>query len=574
MAVTTNTAPHNFQRRIAAALAVWRARRRVSPLWTVAVGIIAAIMLLPVLGVASLALGGSGDLWPHLISTVLPAAIVRTLSLMLGVGLATLVMGAGTAWLVTMFRFPARDAIVWLLLVPLAMPTYIVAYCYGDLFDFTGPLQTAVRFLTGAKHANDYWFPAVKSLPGAVFVLSSVLYPYVYLSARASFLQQSAGPLEVARTLGHTLTGVFWRVALPMARPALVAGVALAMMECLNDVGAVQYLGVPTLTATAYATWLQRSSLAGAAQISLVMLLFVLTLFLAERALRGNRGFHDKAGRARPSPEVALSGWRAAAATFVCVLPFLAGFVLPMLALLRGALASWQDVTNTAFVKAALTSLGVSLLAALVTGVFALLFAYARRVAPNGLTRPAMRLASLGYAIPGTVLALGLIWPLSRFDNWFAGVVKALTGVSPGLILSGSVVIVVLAYVIRFMSVSLGAIESGLTRISPNLDAAARTLGQTAIGSLWRVHLPLLRPPFGAALLLVFVDCMKELPATLLLRPFNFETLATRVYGLAALDQFEEAALASLMIVLVGMVPLVLLNRAMTGPMWPLRQKS
>ncbi len=574
MSLPAITPPAQLTHRIASALATWRAQRRVSPLWTVAVALIAAIMLLPVLGVASLALGGSGDLWPHLFSTVLPAAIVRTLSLMLGVGLATLVMGAGTAWLVTMFRFPGRDAIVWLLLVPLAMPTYIVAYCYGDLFDFTGPLQSALRFLTGYKHANDYWFPAVKSLPGAIFILSSVLYPYVYLSARASFLQQSAGPLEVARTLGHTLTGVFWRVALPMARPALVAGVALAMMECLNDVGAVQYLGVPTLTATAYATWLQRSSLAGAAQISLVMLAFVLTLFLAERALRGNRGFHDKAGRARPSPEVALEGWRGALATVLCVLPFLAGFVLPMFALLRGALASWRDIASVAFVKAAATSLGVSLLAALVAGVLALVFAYARRVAPNGLTRPAMRLASLGYAIPGTVLALGLLWPLSRFDNWFSGLLKTMIGVSPGLLLSGSVFIVVLAYVIRFMSVSLSAIESGLTRISPNLDAAARTLGQTAVGALWSVHLPLLRPPFGAALLLVFVDCMKELPATLLLRPFNFETLATRVYGLAALDQFEEAALASLMIVLVGMAPLLLLNRAIAGPLWPGRRKS
>jgi iron(III) transport system permease protein len=573
MSATRHPILSQLPRRIASGFATWWAQRRVSPLWTVAVAVIAAIMLLPVLGVAALALGGSGDLWPHLFATVLPAAIQRTLTLMLGVGLVTLIAGAGTAWLVTMFRFPARDVIVWLLLVPLAMPTYIVAYCYGDLFDFTGPLQTLVRFLTGAKHAKDYWFPAVKSLPGAVFVFSSVLYPYVYLSARASFLQQSAGPLEVARTLGHTLTGVFWRVALPMARPALVAGVSLVMMECLNDVGAVQYLGVPTLTATAYATWLQRSSLAGAAQISLVMLAFVLSLFLAERALRGDRGFHDKAGGARPSPEVVLSGWRGAAATTLCLLPVVTGFALPMLSLLRGALAGWHDVMNTAFLKAAATSLGVSLLAALVTGIFALLLAYARRVAPNGLTRPATRLASLGYAIPGTVLALGLMWPLSRFDNWFAGLTTATMGLSPGLLLSGTVFIVVLAYVIRFMSVSLGAIESGLTRISPNLDAAARTLGQTAIGALWSVHLPLLRPPFGAALLLVFVDCMKELPATLLLRPFNFETLATRVYGLAALDQFEDAALASLMIVLVGMAPLLLLNRAMTGTLWPPRRK-
>ena len=554
--------------RIARTVATWREQRRVSPLWTLAVAAIAAIMLLPVAGVAALALGSSGELWTHLAATVLPAAVLRTLLLMCGVGLLTLVTGAGTAWLVTMFRFPGRDRIAWLLLIPLAVPTYIVAYCYGDLMDFTGPLQSAIRMLTGAKHAGDYWFPNVKSLPGAIFVLASVLYPYVYLSARASFLQQSAGPLEVARTLGHSLTGVFWRVALPMARPALVAGASLVLMECLNDVGAVQYLGVPTLTVTAYATWLQRSSLAGAAQIAMVMLMFVLALLVLERALRGRRGFHDNAGRVRPAPEVDLTGWQAWTATIVCSLPFVAGFVLPMSALLRGALGSWRDVTDMAFLRAALTSLSVSLVAAMVTGILALALAYARRVAPNGFTRPAGRLAGLGYAIPGTVLALGLLWPLSRFDNWFAGVLKPLFGVSPGLLLSGSSFIVVLAYAIRFMPVSTGAIEAGLTRISPNLDAAARTLGQTAFGALLRVHLPLLRSPFGAALLLVFVDGMKELPATLLLRPFNFDTLATRVYSLAALDQFEDAALAALMIVLVGLVPMLLLNRAMTVPLW------
>ena len=551
-----------------AAFATWRAQRRVSPLWTLAVAAIAAVMLLPVAGVTVLALASSGDLWPHLVATVLPAALLRTLLLMCGVGLATLVIGAGTAWLVTMFRFPGRDRIAWALLIPLAVPTYIVAYCYGDLLDYTGPLQTALRAITGARLAGDYWFPNVKSLPGAIFVFASVLYPYVYLSARASFLQQSAGPLEVARTLGHSLTGVLWRVALPMARPALVAGVSLVLMECLNDVGAVQYLGVQTLTVTAYATWLQRSSLAGAAQIALVMLLFVLAMFILERVLRGRRGFHDAGGRTRPPPDVELTGWRGWTATVLCLLPFIAGFVLPMSSLLSGAFGAWRDVTDLSFLRAALTSLTVSLTAAVVTGVLALALAYARRVAPNGFTGPAGRLSGLGYAIPGTVLALGLLWPLSRFDNWFAAIIKPVFGVSPGLLLSGSSFIIVLAYAIRFMSVSTGAIEAGLTRISPNLDAAARTLGQTAFGALFRVHLPLLRPPFGAALLLVFVDGMKELPATLLLRPFNFETLATRVYSLAALDQFEDAALAALMIVLVGLVPLLLLNRAMTVPMW------
>ena len=521
-------------------------------------------MLLPLAGVAGLALAPTDGLWGHLATTVLPGALQRTAFLMLGAGALTLIIGTLTAWLVTMFRFPGRDAVAWLLLVPLAMPVYIVAYCYGDLFDVTGPIQSAIRTLTGARLAGQYWFPEIKSMPGAVFVMSMVLYPYVYLSARASFLQQSSGALEVARTLGLSMSGVFWRVALPMARPALVAGVSLVLMECLNDVGAVQYLGVPTLTVAAYATWLQRGSLAGAAQIALVMLGFVLALILLERMLRGSRAFHDKTGSQRPPPELQLEGWRGTAALAACLLPPLLGFFLPVLALLRGALARIGDGADTAFIRAAATSLIVSLLAALLAGLVALLIAYARRVAPNGLTRPAIRLAGLGYAVPGTVLALGLLGTLTAFDNWAAGLLKASLGINPGLLISGTAAIVVLALVIRFMAVSLGAVEAGLTRISPNLDAAARTLGQTALGALWRVHLPLLRSPFGAALLLVFVDCLKELPATLLLRPFNFETLATRVYALAALDQFEDAALASLLIVLAGLVPLILLNRTLS----------
>lgn len=555
-------------RRGTSALAAWHRQRRVSPLWTVGVAVLLAIVLLPVGGVLGLALGPAGGIWAHLLSTVLPGAVLRTLLLMLGVGILTLSAGTGAAWLVTVFRFPLRDLVSWLLIVPLAIPTYIVAYCYVDLLDFTGPVQTGLRALLGVRHAGDYWFPSVKSLPGAIFVMSSVLYPYVYLSARASFVQQSAGPLEVARTLGHSFNGAFWKVALPLARPALVTGVSLALMECLNDVGAVEYLGVPTLTVTAYATWLQRSSLAGAAQIAAVMLVLVLAMLLIERASRGGRGFHDAGGRTRPPPELELTGWHGWVVLVACLVPVTAGFILPMTALLGSTRSAWHEALDPAFWHAAATSLGTAGVAAAATVLAGVLLAYARRVAPNGFTRPAVRLAGLGYAMPGTVLALGLISPLAGFDNWLNRVLQGLGAQPIGLLLSGSAFAVVLAYAIRFLAVSLGAIESGLARISPNLDAAARTLGQTAFGALRRVHLPLLRAPVGAAALLVFVDGMKELPATLLLRPFNFETLSTRVYGLAALDQFEDAALGALMIVLVGLIPLIWLDRVVTAGSW------
>lgn len=518
-------------------------------------------MLLPVVSVALLALAPGDAMWRHLISTVLPRAFSQTVLLMLGVGAVTAAMGTITAWLVTTCRFPGRDLLGWLLLIPLAMPTYIIAYCYADLLDTAGPVQQALRAVMGYHTVHDYWFPDVRSLGGLIVVLSGVLYPYVYLSARASFLQQSVGTIEVARTLGRSPVDVFFSVALPMARPALAAGVSLALMECLNDIGAAQHLGVQTLTVTAYATWLQRSSLAGAAQIASITVLMVLGLLALEHAMRGQAGYHDPGGRFRPMSGWELQGWRRYAAPFVCLAPFVIGFALPVAVLIGNTVRFGSELLEPGFWRAAAASLSLAAVAALVSAVLALVLAYARRVAPNGFTRPGVRLAGLGYVLPGTVLAIGLLIPLARFDNGLDAFLRGTFGVSTGLMLSGSAFALVLAYAIRFMAVSHGAIGAGLSRISPSLDAAARTLGESAMTTLRRVHFPLLKPTLGAALLLVFVDCMKELPATLLLRPFNFETLATRVYGFAALERFEEAALGALMIVLVGLVPVVLLNR-------------
>lgn len=543
----------------------WRGRRRISPGWTVAVAAILVVMTLPVLTIAALALRPDVGMWSHLIATVLPGALANTAILFAGVGVLTLVVGTAAAWLVTMYRFPGRAVADRLLVLPLAMPTYIVAYCYAELLDYAGPVQTALRGLIGARGPGDYWFPDIRSLGGAICVFAAVLYPYVYLTARASFVQQSVCALEVARTLGRTPLGTLWSVALPLARPALAAGVALALMESLNDLGAVQHLGVETLSASIYTTWLQRSSLAGAAQIAVVMLILVALLFAVERLARGQASSHHTTGRYRSIPFQDIEGWRGYAAAALCLVPFVLGFLVPAGVLLGHAVRHSGAAIAGGFWMAVANSLLLAAVVSIVAVVLAVVLAYATRTAANGFTRPAVRLAGLGYAVPGTVLAVGLLVPLAALDNRVDALARSVLGVSTGLLLSGTMFALVMAMTIRFLAVALGSVESGLERISPNLDAAARALGETALSSLFRVHLPMMLPALGAAALLVFVDAMKELPATLLLRPFNFETLATHVYGFAALEQIEQAALGALTIVLAGLAPVLLLHKAVAG---------
>jgi iron(III) transport system permease protein len=535
----------------------------------VAVAGIVALMVLPLLTIMWLAVapqvGAGASPWPHLMRTVLPSALVKTALLLTGVGGLTLLVGTACAWVVTMYRFPGRNLVDRLLVIPLAMPTYIIAYCYVELLDYTGPVQSGLRTLFGWRTARDYWFPEIRSLGGAVFVLAAVLYPYIYLSARASFVQQSVCALEVARTLGQTAIGAFWTVALPLARPAIVAGVALVLMECLNDLGAVQHLGVETLTVSIYTTWLQRGSLTGAAQIAVLLLCVVAALFWLEHASRGRAGFQHTTGRYRSIPFSKLEGWWSMAAVAGCALPFVFGFLLPCAMLLRDAVRYAPEAVASGLWSAARNSVLLALLAAVTAVALATTLAYAGRIAANGFTRPAVRLAGLGYAIPGTVLAIGVILPLAGIDNRIDVIARAVFGISTGLLLSGSAIALVFAYTVRFLSMALGTVTAGLERISPNLDAAARTLGVGAFRALLRVHLPMLLPSLGTAGLLVFVETMKELPATILMRPFNFETLATLVYNQAALEQFERAALAALMIVAVGLIPVLALHRAVAG---------
>ena len=533
--------------------------------WSAAAFLISLIALAPILAIAVIALRPSGDTWSHLIANVLPGSLRRTLGLMAGVGLLSLLIGTGTAWLVTMYRFPGRRIFQWLLLLPLAIPTYIIAYSYLELLDYSGVVQSVLRQLFGWRDARSYWFPDIRSLGGAIFVMSAVLYPYVYITARASFIAQSVRVLEVSRTLGRSASQTFWQVALPLARPALAAGVALALMETLNDIGAVEFFGVRTLTVAVYDTWLDRNSLAGAAQLACVMLLFVAALLLSERALRAKRRFHHTTGKYRDLPEDTLPGWRGRLAAMACALPVLIGYVLPASVLVHDALAHVAAGLAPEFWQAALNSLLLAGAAAVLAVGFAVVLAYARRQTRSKLIQAASTLPAISYAVPGTVLAIGLLIPLASLDNGIDALMRSLFGLSTGLLFSGTAFAIVLAYTIRFLAASLGAVEAGLSKISRNIDAAARTLGASVSEMLFKVHLPLLRPALGAAALLVFVDSMKELPATLLLRPFNFDTLATQVFTLVSLYRYEEAGLSALTIVLVSLAPVLLLHGIIAG---------
>lgn len=532
--------------------------------WGIAVGLILAVILLPLLMIFYLALTPTENIWPHLATTVLPNVLFDTLVLAVGVSLISICVGTAAAWLITMYRFPGRAIVDYLLVLPLAIPTYIVAYCYVDLLDYAGPVHTFVDSLFGWENPRQSWLPEVRSLPSAILILASVLYPYVYLTARASFVQQSICALEVARTLGHTSMGVFWSVGLPLARPAIAAGVVLVLMESLNDLGAVQHLGIDTFSASIYATWLQRSNLAGAAQLASILLIFITLILLLERLARQGAQSHHTTGRYRAIPMERLDGWRGIAALLLALLPFLLGFAIPVMVLLGHALEHLPDALESGFLSAVADSLFVSIAAAVATVCIALTIAYARRISPHPAFKSSVWLSGLGYAAPGTVLAIGLLFSLGGLDRWIAASSQSLFGFSTGQVFSGTVFAVVLAYVIRFCAVAMANLDAGLQRISPNLDAAARALGETTLTTFWRVHVPLMLPAIGAAALLVFVDSMKELPATLLLRPFNFETLATHVYSLVSLEQFERAALDSLAIVAVGIIPVLLLHQTVS----------
>lgn len=533
--------------------------RPVGRLWHAATVAIALGVLAPVVSLVWLALGADLTHWTHLATHVLPEAALNTALLLAGVGAFTLLVGTGCAWLVATCEFPGHRWLQWALLLPLAMPTYIVAFAYLDLLHPLGPVQGAIRWLLGYDSPRQFRLPDLRSMGGAIFVLGMVLYPYVYMTARAMFVTQPAHLMEAARLLGEGRWGAFRRVALPLARPALAVGLSLALLETLNDIGASEFLGVNTLTVAVYTTWITRSDLAGAAQIAIAMLLMVVALVLLERHGRRHQRF-GSAQRMRAVAPRRLQGPAAFGATLAALLPVLIGFVAP------AAYLVWETIkrlrlgggVSPALIGSLGNTLAVALGVTVLTVATGLVVAWATRQPPGALTprRWPARAASLGYALPGTVLAIGLLTPALAADAGIA----TLFGL-PGLPLMSLGVVLVVACTIRFLAMPVGGIEAGLSRIPAALEQASRLLGESPLGTLRRVHLPLLRPALSAGALLVFVDAMKELPATLLLRPADFDTLATWLYAEAARGTYEEGAIAALLIVLAGLLPVALLAR-------------
>ena len=528
--------------------------------WTVATIVIAALATVPIFAVIYLALTPSENIWPHLVSTVLSGYISTTLILMAGVGLGTLLIGVGTAWLVTMCRFPGRRRFEWGMLLPMAMPAYIIAYVYTDILEYAGPVQAALRELFGWSGKQEYWFPEIRSLGGAIAMMTLVLYPYVYLLARASFLEQSVGVFEASRSLGRGPWRSFFSVALPLARPGIVIGLSLVLMETLNDFGTVDFFAVNTFSLGIFDVWMNMNNVSGAAQLATVMLLFVAFLVFSERYARRRQRFHNTSSKFQALPGFQLVGGRGLAATIACLAPVLLGFVLPTLVLLRYAHQHFDPELSREILGHALNSVKLSVLAGTIAVLVAIIMAYSARIKGGKVLMVANRVAAMGYAVPGAVLAVGVMIVLGNLDNGIDGIARENFGFSTGLIFSGTIAAVTFGYLVRFLALSLGTVEASLGKVTPSMDGASRSLGRGAFATMQFVHLPLIKGGVLTAVMLVFVDCMKELPMTVILQPFNFQTLATFVHQYASDEQLGDAALAALSIVGVGVVPVILLS--------------
>jgi iron(III) transport system permease protein len=535
-----------------------RRRRRGMPALAVAAFAIAALIAVPVVSiVGNLLLGGAGDTWRHLAATVLPDYILNTLILCAGVGTGVIVVGVSTAWLVSIHDFPGRRLFEWALVLPLAVPAYVMAYAYTDLLQFVGPVQSWLRASLDLQPGR-YWFPDVRSVGGACLVFTFVLYPYVYLLARAAFLERASGMLEVGRSLGLGPWRSLFRISLPLARPAIAGGTALALMETLADYGAVSYFGVPTFTSGIYRAWFSLGDRVAAAQLAALLLGFVALVLFLERLSRGRARFHNTTGRNRPLSGHRLHGGKALGAVLCCLLPLVLGFLVPAGTMLHMAVTTGDAQFGERFVELAANSFVLAAVTACAAVAVAVLLAYAARLTGTVLPN---RIAGLGYAVPGSVVAVGILIPVTRLDTWLAAAIASLTGHAPGLLLTGGIAALVYAYLVRFLAVSLQTVEASLGKITASMDDAARSLGEGAHGTLWRVHLPLLRGSLLTAGLLVFVDVMKELPATLVMRPFNFDTLATQAFTLASDERLAEASTSALAIVAVGVLPLIFISR-------------
>jgi iron(III) transport system permease protein len=525
--------------------------------WHISIGLLALVLTLPLISILVLAANPAGAAWPHFISSVLPHYLSQTLILLSGVGLLTLIVGVTLAWLISFYNFPWRSALQWLVLLPMAMPAYVVAFIFVDFFNYSGPLQSSLRALMGWQKPSDYYVPEIRSMAGAIIVLGFTLYPYVYLSARAIFLKQSMNQIDVARTLGKSPLQVLWGIILPQARPAIIIGLVLVLMESMNDIAAVSLFGVQTLTLGIYSAWLGQSDLGSAAQMAVVILVFLTALIYIEKRARGRSLNLIATQKQRPIQRQNLR--HAWLATVLCVVPFAIGFLLPAVLLYQHAVKRLPNFINSNFLQAAGNSIAMAAAASAITLCLGLYLVYANRTTKSNIIRILTNISTIGYAIPGTIIAIGILVAFGHFDNALDNWMRLHLNLSTGLLLSGSIAALLLAYAVRFLMIGFGTLENGLEKITPNIDAVARTLGRGPFVVLRDIHLPMLRPALVTAALLVFVDAMKELPATLLLRPFGFNNLATQVYELASLEKLEDSSVPALAIVLAGLIPVILL---------------
>ncbi len=501
--------------------------------WTFLVMAIALIIATPILFVFSSIFTNSGDIWQHLASTVLKDYITNSLWLMLLVGAGVCLIGVGTAWLVTMCRFWGSRWLEWGLLLPLAAPAYLLAYAYTNMLDYFGPVQSTLRSIFGWGSVDDYWFPNYRTI-------------------------------EASRSLGCNPWRSFFTIALPLARPSIVAGLALALMETLNDLGTVEYFGINTFTTGIYRTWLGLGERAAAAQLAACLMIFILLLILLERRSRSAAQYYERSSSIKRLTPFELKSWRSLLALAACLIPVILGFIIPAGYLLQLTLNNLDSVFDGEFVDLAQHSFILAGITAIAAMTISLFMAYGQRLESNWFMKTAVRIAGMGYAIPGSVIAVGVLIPVAGLDNAIDRWMQATFNISTGLLLSGTVASLIFAYLVRFLAVAFGSVESSLNKISPNLDDASRSLGYGSTSTLWKVHTPLMTGGLITSAMLVFVDVMKELPATLVIRPFNFDTLGIRVYQYASDERLAEAAAPALAIVLVGIIPVILLSWRIT----------
>ncbi len=525
--------------------------------------VLCLLLCVPVLTILASVTSSSDGAWQHLYDTVLGDYVTHSLTLLAGVGVSVLVLGIGPAWLVTMTRFPGSRILEWALVLPLAMPAYIIAYTYTGMLDVGGPLQGWIRESFDLRF-GDYWFPNVRSLGGAVAMLALVLYPYVYLLSRTAFLEQSVCVLEVSRTLGASPWRAFTRVAIPLARPAIIAGLSLVLMETLADYGTVQYFGVSAFTTGIFRTWFGLGSITAAAQLAAVLMIFILFLVLTEHWSRQQARYHHTSNKYSRLPELQLTGWKRVAAMIYCILPVLLGFLIPFIQLSFWAVDTWHLIDKDSFFTLFMNSLELASITAVIALLLGIFITYSKRLRPTLTLRGVVRVMGLGYAIPGTVIAVGVLIPFAWFDNTLDAWMREHFDIATGLLLSGTLIAVVFAYLVRFLPVALNTLDAGLGKIKPTMDDVGRSMGLSPLQILRRVHVPLLQGSLLTASLLVFVDVLKELPATLILRPFNFNTLAIRTYELANQERLAEAASSALLIVLAGILPVIILSKSIS----------